>query len=58
MPSENYLSSSMNLLKLQGTNLIHINILHSYTLTTKISKREIKEIISFVMATKIIKYQE
>ena len=46
----------MNLVKLQGTNLINRNTLHSYTLTTKKSEREIKEAISFTMATKIIKH--
>ena len=46
----------MNLVKLQGTNLIHKNTLHPYTLTTKKSEREIKEAISFTMASKIIKH--
>ena len=46
----------MNLVKLQGTNLINRNTLHSYTLTTKKSESEIKEAISFTMATKIIKH--
>ena len=33
------LSSSVNLVKLQDMKLIHRNLLHSYTLTTKIRKR-------------------
>jgi len=40
MPPENYKSSSMNLVKLQDTKLMHGNLLHSYTLTTnKIRKK-------------------
>ena len=38
--------------------LIHRNPLHSYTLTIKNQKREIKEIIPFTIATKRIKYLE
>ena len=35
----------MNVLKSQDIKLIQRNPLHSYTLTSKISEREIKEII-------------
>ena len=44
----------MNLLTLQDTKLMHRNLLHSYTLTTK--EREIKETLPFTIATKRIKY--
>ena len=45
----------MNLAKLQNTKSIHRNHLHFYILTEK-SEREIKESISFTIATKINKY--
>ena len=45
-----------NLVKSQNTKLIHRNLLHTYTLTTKISEREVKETITFIIATKRIKY--
>ena len=48
------LGSSMNLIKLQDTKLIHRNLLHSYTLTMK--EREIKETIPFAITSKKIKY--
>ena len=35
---------------------MHRNLLHSYTLMMKISESEIKEILSFTIATKRIKY--
>ena len=44
----------MNSVKLQHTKLIHRNLLHSYTLTTKDQK--IKETIPFTSASKRIKY--
>ena len=44
----------MNTVKLQDIKLTHRNPLHSYTLTMK--KREIKETIPFIIATKRIKY--
>ena len=46
----------MNLVNQQHTKSIHRNTLHSYTLTTKQSEREIKETIPFTIATKRIKY--
>ena len=47
----------MNLAKLQDTKSIHGNHLHFYTLTMKNhNEREIKESITFTIATKIIKY--
>ena len=46
----------MNLAKSQGTKSIHRNHLHFYILTTKNQKREIKESLTFTIATKIIKY--
>ena len=46
----------MNLAKLQDTKSIHINHLHFYIITIKKSEREIKESISFTIATKRIKY--
>ena len=45
-----------NLVKSQNTKLIHRNLLHTYTLTTKISEREVKETITFIIATKRVKY--
>ena len=45
----------MNLVKLQDTKLIHRNLLHSYTLTTK-NQKEIKVTIPFTIATKRIQY--
>ena len=44
----------MNVVKLQDTKLMHRNLLHSYTLTTKDQKE--KETIPFTIATKRIKY--
>ena len=44
----------MNIVKLQDIKSTHGNLLHSYTLR-KI-EREIKETISFTIATKRIKY--
>ena len=45
----------MNLVKLQDIKLICRNPLHSYILPEK-TEREIKETISFIIATKRIKY--
>ena len=45
----------MNLAKLQDTKSVHRNYLHFYKLTTK-NQTEIKESISFTIATKINKY--
>ena len=45
----------MNLAKLQDTKSVHRNYLHFYKLTTK-NQTEIKESISFTIATKRIKY--
>ena len=56
MLTKNYYSSSMNLVMLQDTKLIHRNLLHSYTLNDKISERKIKEINSYSTATRRIKY--
>ena len=44
----------MNIIKLQDIKLTHRNPLHSYTLNNE--KTEIKEIISFTIAMKRIKY--
>ena len=41
MPSENYWSTSMNLVKLQDKKLIHRNHLHSYTLMMKNLKEKL-----------------
>ena len=46
----------MNLVKSQATKLLHRNLLHSYTLTTKKAEGEIKETIPFTTAAKRIKY--
>jgi len=46
----------VNLAELQDTKSIHINHLHFYILTMKISERAIKESIPFTIATKRIKY--
>ena len=45
----------MNLAKLQDTKSVHRNYLHFYKLTTK-NQTEIKDSISFTIATKRIKY--
>ena len=45
----------MNIVKLQDIKSTHRNPLHSYILTEK-TEREIKETISFTIATKRIKY--
>ena len=45
----------INLVKLQDTKLIHRNLLYSYTLTTKKSEKEIKDMIPFATATKRIR---
>jgi len=46
----------VNLVKSQDTKSIHRNPLHSYTITTKKTEREIKESISLTTKTKRIKY--
>ena len=46
----------MNLVKLQDTKLIHINPLHSCTLTMRITEKEIQETIPFTIAKKRTKY--
>ena len=43
MPSENDGSSSVNLVKLQNTKLIHRNLLQFYTLTTKDKKEKLRK---------------
>ena len=53
MLPENYKSSSMSLAKLQVTKLIHINLLHFYTLAMK-DKKEIKKTIPFITTSKSI----
>ena len=45
----------MNIVKLQDANLTHRNPLHPYTLITR-KEKEIKETITFTIATKRIKY--
>ena len=47
----------MNSAKSQDRKSIYINLLHSYTLTMK-NQKDIKESITFTIATKIIKYLE
>ena len=51
MLPENYWSSSMNLVKLQDTKLIHKNLAFLYTNSER-SEIEIKEIIPFAIAEK------
>ena len=46
----------MNLVKQQGTKLMHINLLHSYRLYDEKSERKIKKTLPFTIATKRIKY--
>ena len=46
----------MNLARLQDAKLMHRNLWHSYTPTTKKSEREIKETLPFTIATKRRKY--
>ena len=46
----------MNFIRLQDRKLMHRNLWHSYTLTTKISETEITETIPFTITTKRIKY--
>ena len=46
----------LEFIKLQDTKLIQRNLLHSYTVNNKRSKREIKEAIQFITASKRIKY--
>ena len=48
----------MNLAKLQDTKLIHKNLLHSYTLTTKYQKEKLRKQSRCTIATKRIKYLE
>ena len=48
----------MNLVKLKVTKLIHINLLHFYTLTTKDQKEKFQEAIPFTIASKRKKYLE
>ena len=45
-------------MKLQDTELIHRNLLHLYTLTTKDHKEKIKETVPFTTALKRRKYLE
>ena len=66
MPPNNYQNSSLNLVKLQDTKLIHRNLLHfffyqiltvSFLYTNnELSEREIKKIIPFTITSKRIKY--
>ena len=49
-------NKSMNIVKSQDINLIHRNLLHSYTLTMKNQKDKLKKKISFTIATKRIKF--
>ena len=46
----------MNLVNLHNTNIIHKNLLHSYTLTTERWGQEIKETMPCTIAAKRIKY--
>ena len=52
MLPENYQSSSINLVKLQNTNLIQINLLHSLYTNNKRSESKIKETIPFTIIEK------
>ena len=55
MQPENCWSSSMKSVNLQCTKLIYRNMLHFYILN-KLSEREIKETIPFIITSKRIKY--
>ena len=46
----------MNSVMLHNAKLINRNMLHFYTLTNKLSEREIKKTIPFTIASKRIKY--
>ena len=46
----------MNLVKLQDTKLKDRNLLHFYTLTIKNLKKEFQKTITFIIASKRIKY--
>ena len=46
----------MNSVKLKNAKLMCINLLHFYTVTTKLSEREIKETTPLAIASKTIKY--
>ena len=46
----------MNLVKLQDTKLKDINLLHFHTLTIKNLKKEFQKTITFIIASKRIKY--
>ena len=48
----------MNLVKLKDIKLIYKKLLYFYTLTTKLSEREIKTAIPFTIALKRTKYLE
>ena len=56
MLPEKYYSSSINLVNFQYTKLINRNFLHFYITNNEKLEGEIKEIISFITASKIIKY--
>ena len=43
MPPENFWSSFMYLVNLKDTKLIHINLLHFYTLTTENQKEKLRK---------------
>ena len=47
----------MNSVKLQVKKLVHINLLHFYTLITK-EQKEIKKTIPFTIVSKRLKYLE
>ena len=53
-PKENYWSSSMNLVKLQVTKLVHINLLHFYILTMKDQKEKFKKTTPFTISLRRI----
>ena len=57
MPPENYQNSPIKTVKSQDTKLIYRNLLHFFLYTNnEKSEQEIKEMISFTIASEIIKY--
>ena len=59
MPSENYWSSSMNLVKVLDIKLIYRNLVFVYKIYTnsELSEREVKETITFTITSERMKYQ-
>ena len=59
MPSENYWSSSMNLVKVLDIKLIYRNLVFVYKIYTnsELSEIEVKETITFTITSERMKYQ-